>query len=149
MCSQLYGNIAAYFSSNSSKISYFPVFPTLPKFGVFPRTVITGNYHWEFPPPVYFRVIFFFMSKMVHCVYSLESPRRGNSNENTQYTFMLKKIEKNIPIMPPDLALLSTLIGLNYPYLELIFMVQKVFEPLKFYCIYSGLYLPSKKQEIS
>ena len=26
-------------------------------------------------------------------------------NENTQHTFMLKKIEKNIPIMPRDLAL--------------------------------------------
>ena len=36
--------------------------------------------------------------------------------------------------MPPDLALLSTLIGSNYPCLELIFMVQKVFEPLKFDC---------------
>ena len=34
--------------------------------------------------------------------------------------------------MPPDLALLSTLIGSNYPCLELIFMVPKVFEPLKF-----------------
>ena len=42
-----------YFSKNSSKISYFPVFPTLAKFGVFPRTVITGNYRWEFPPPVF------------------------------------------------------------------------------------------------
>ena len=41
------------FSKNGSKISYFPVFPTLAKFGVFPRTVITGNYHWEFPPPVF------------------------------------------------------------------------------------------------
>ena len=49
----IYGNIAEYFSSNSSRISYFPVFPTLPKFGVFPRTVITGNYRWEFPPPVF------------------------------------------------------------------------------------------------
>ena len=28
--------------------------------------------------------------------------------------------------MPPDLALLSTLIGLNYPCLELIFMVPTV-----------------------
>ena len=37
--------------------------------------------------------------------------------------------------MPPDLALLSTLIGSNYPCLELIFMVPKVFEPLKFYSI--------------
>ena len=37
--------------------------------------------------------------------------------------------------MPPDLALLSTLIGSNYTYLELIFMVPKMFEPLKFYCM--------------
>ena len=37
--------------------------------------------------------------------------------------------------MPPDLALSSTLIGSNYPCLELIFMVPKVFEPLKFDCI--------------
>ena len=34
--------------------------------------------------------------------------------------------------MPPDLALLSILTGSNYPCLELIFMVPKVFEPLKF-----------------
>ena len=44
--------------------------------------------------------------------------------------------------MPPDLALLSTLTGSNYPCLELIFMVPKVFEPLKFDCI---LYLFSYK----
>ena len=37
-------------------------------------------------------------------------------------------------IKPPDLPLKSTLIGSNYPCLELIFMVQKVFEPLKFDC---------------
>ena len=30
----------------------------------------------------------------VYCVYSLESPRWGNSNENTQHTSMVKKIEK-------------------------------------------------------
>ena len=36
--------------------------------------------------------------------------------------------------MPPDLAQLSILISLNYPCLELIFMVPKVFEPLKFDC---------------
>ena len=39
--------------------------------------------------------------------------------------------------MPPDLALLSTLIGSNYPCLELIFMVPKVFEPLKFDCSFN------------
>ena len=37
-------------------------------------------------------------------------------------------------IMPPDLALLSSLIGSNYPCFELIFMVLKVFEPLKIDC---------------
>ena len=37
--------------------------------------------------------------------------------------------------MPPDLALLSTLIRSNYPGLELDFMVPKVFVPLKFDCI--------------
>ena len=36
--------------------------------------------------------------------------------------------------MPPDLALVSTLIGSNYPCLELIFMVPEVFEPLEFDC---------------
>ena len=43
--------------------------------------------------------------------------------------------------MPPDLALLSTLNGSNYPCLELNFMVPKVFEPLKFDCIYIYIYI--------
>ena len=37
--------------------------------------------------------------------------------------------------MQPDLALRLTLISSNYSCLEHIFMVPKVFEPLKFYCI--------------
>ena len=45
---------------------------------------------------------FFIILILVYCVYSLEW---GNSNENTQHTFIFKKFEKNIPIMPPDLAL--------------------------------------------
>ena len=44
------------------------------------------------------------------------------------------KNQKDISIKPPDLALISTLIGSNYPCLELIFMVPTVFEPLKFDC---------------
>ena len=36
--------------------------------------------------------------------------------------------------MLPDLALSSTLMGSNHPCVELIFMVPKVFEPLKFDC---------------
>ena len=43
---------------------------------------------------------------------------------------------KDIHIRPSDLALLSSLNGSNYPCLELIFMVPKAFEPLKFDCIY-------------
>ena len=39
--------------------------------------------------------------------------------------------------MPPNLALLSTRSGSNYPCLELIFMVPKLFEPLKFDCSFS------------
>ena len=53
---------------------------------------------------------------------------------NTQHTFMLKKVGKISLFLPPDLALGLTLISSNYPCLELIFMVPKVFEPLKFYC---------------
>ena len=41
--------------------------------------------------------------------------------------------------MPPDLAILSNLIGSNYLCLELIFMVPKVFESLKFDSIYTML----------
>ena len=37
--------------------------------------------------------------------------------------------------MPPDLALLSTLISSNHSCLQLIFMIPKVFEPLQFDCI--------------
>ena len=48
--------------------------------------------------------------------------------------------------MPTDLALLSSLIGLNYPCLELIFMVPNVFEPLKFDCIYAYLEKIRKKR---
>ena len=42
---------------------------------------------------------------------------------------------KDIPILTPDLALWLTLISSAYLCLEHIFMVPKVFEPLKFYCI--------------
>ena len=38
-------------------------------------------------------------------------------------------------MMSPVLALLSTLTGSNYPCLELICMVPRVFEPFKFDCI--------------
>ena len=45
-----------------------------------------------------------------------------------------KENRKDIPIFPPDLALLLTLISLNYPCLKHVFMVPKVFQPLKLDC---------------
>ena len=54
---------------------------------------------------------------MAYCVYLLEHTAYLHGKEN----------QKDIPIKPPDLALYSTLIGSNYPCLELIFMVPKVF----------------------
>ena len=75
-------------------------------------------------------------------MYSLESPQWGDSNENEQHTLErttyvnIKENKKKIPIMPPDLALWFKLISSNIPCLEHILMVPKVFEPLKFYCIF-------------
>ena len=77
--------------------------------------------------------------KMVYCEYSLELPPLGDFNENTQHTFMLKKIE-NISLLCLRTWRYHELISLNYPCLEHIFMVPKVCEPLKFYCI-SKLYI--------
>ena len=51
--------------------------------------------------------------------------------------------------MPPYLELLATLIGSNYPCLELTLMVPNVFEPLKFDCTMSSIvgiiFLPEKQ----
>ena len=46
-----------------------------------------------------------------------------------------KRKSKDFPILPPVLALCLTLTSSNYPYLEHISMLSKVFKPLKFYCI--------------
>ena len=51
--------------------------------------------------------------------------------------------------MPPHLALLSILTGLNYPCLELIFMVPKVFEPLKFDCTFISPSPDSRRAVVS
>ena len=41
---------------------------------------------------------------MVGCVFSIESPRGGYSNEVIHHPFMLEKEIKDIPVVPPDLA---------------------------------------------
>ena len=72
---------------------------------------------------------------MVYCVYSIESPQRGDFFENTHINLHVKENRKDIPILPSDLVLLLTLTSCNYPCLEHDFMVPKVFEPLKFNCM--------------
>ena len=70
-------------------------------------------------------------------MYSLESPHRGDSNEYTQHTIILLKIENifiNYRHLLPDQAPWLNLTGSNYPYLEQNSMVPKMFEPLKFDC---------------
>ena len=44
-------------------------------------------------------IFLIFFNMKVYCVFSLESPHRGDSNENTQYTIFnrKKKISKNYP----------------------------------------------------
>ena len=74
----------------------------------------------SYPVPVTGLVVF--IVKMVYCVCSLELHH-------------VKENRKDIPIMPPDLALRLKLISSNYPCLEHIVMTLKLFEPLKFYCI--------------
>ena len=87
--------------------------------------------------------IFLFYYEIVCCVYSLESPHRSDSNECTQHNIILLKV-KNISInyrhLFPDLVPWLNLIDSNYPSLEHIYMVPKIFEPLKFDCTRIGWY---------
>ena len=90
-----------------------------------------------------FREIFLFYYEIVCCVYSLESPHRGDSNEYTQHTIIVWKIEKislSYRYLLPDLVVWLNLIGSNYPSLEQISMVPKMFEPLKFDCMSVGAF---------
>ena len=88
---------------------------------------------------IYWGKAFLIYYEIVCCVYSLEPLHRGDSNEYTQHTIILLKIE-NISInyrhLLPDLVPWLNLIGSNYPSLEQISMVFKMFEPLKFDRIY-------------
>ena len=73
---------------------------------------------------------------MVYGEYSLESPLMRRHKH-----LHVKENRKYIPFMPLDLALWFTLISSNYPCLEHIFMVPKVYEPLSFYYIYCNMWL--------
>ena len=70
---------------------------------------------------------------MVFYVYSLESSHwKRFKCKHTTY-LLVKENQKDKLVMPPDFALWLTLISSNYLCLKHIFMVPKVFEPLKIY----------------
>ena len=87
----------------------------------------------------YLGILFLIYHGIVCWMYSLELPHRGNSNEYTQHTIIVLKI-KNISLnyryLFPELVPWLTLSGSNYPYLEWISMVPKMFKPLRVDCIF-------------
>ena len=69
----------------------------------------------------------------VHCVFSLESPHRGDSNEYTQYTIFninTKKHPKLFQICSDEIFSK----GLKNEFETAMVNESSVFEPLKFYC---------------
>ena len=84
----------------------------------------------------FFRVFFFLIhvENGILCVHIRIASMRRFYWEHTIYLHV-KENRKYIPIIPSDLALRLKLISSNYTSLELFFMVPKVFEPLKFYCM--------------
>ena len=75
-----------------------------------------------------------FFNIEVCCVLSLESPHRGDSNENTQYTiFNIKK--ENRPKSSPIYSYGIFPKGLKNEFETAVVNEPSVFEPLKFYCI--------------
>ena len=70
----------------------------------------------------------------VYCVFSLESPHRGDSNENTKYTIF--NIKMNITLnYHPKSAAMGFSQGLKNEFEITVVNEPSVFEPLKFYCI--------------
>ena len=80
-------------------------------------------------------ILSIFFNMKVHCVFSLESPQRGDSNEYTQYTISQYKKENH-----PKLSQIC-----NYgicskepknQFETAVVNEPSVFEPPKFYCIF-------------
>ena len=73
-----------------------------------------------------------FCNMKVYCVFSLESPHQGDSNEYTQYTiFNIKKSHLFIPNMPLCDFFSK---GLKDEFETAVVNEPLVLEPLKFYC---------------
>ena len=76
-----------------------------------------------------------FFNMKVCCVFSLESPRRGDSNEYTHYTIF--NISKEITLNYPSFAAMIIFSkGLKNEFETAVVNEPSGFEPLKFYCTY-------------
>ena len=74
-----------------------------------------------------------FFNMRVCCVFLLESPYRGDSNEFTQYTIF--NIKKKITLNYPKSAAMGFCAkGLKNKFESAVVNEPSVFEPLKFYC---------------
>ena len=70
----------------------------------------------------------------VCCVFSLESPHRGDSNVYTKYTIF--NIKRKITLnYPKSAAMAFCSMGLKNEFETAVVNEPSVFEPLKFYCI--------------
>ena len=75
-----------------------------------------------------------FFNMKVCCVFSLESPHGGDSNEWTQYTIF--NIKKKITLNYPKSAAIGFCAkGLKNEFDTAVDDEPSVFEPLKFYCM--------------
>ena len=81
------------------------------------------------------RIFLIFYSIKVFCLFSLESPQRGDYNEYTQYTVF--NIKKKITLNYLKSAAMSFFsCGLKNEFETAVVNEPSVFEPLKFYCMY-------------
>ena len=71
----------------------------------------------------------------VCCVFSIESPHRGDSNENTQYT-VFSITQKNHSKLSQVCSYEIFYKGLKNEFETAVVNESSVFEPLKFYCIW-------------
>ena len=76
-----------------------------------------------------------FPNMKVYCVFSLESPQRGDSNEYTQYTFSQYEKKKH-PKLSQICSYRSCSEGPKNEFEPTTVNEPSVFEPLKFYCIW-------------
>ena len=74
-------------------------------------------------------IFWIFLNMKVFCVFSLDSPHQGDSNEYPQYTIF--NIKRKITLNYPKIAAMGF-----FPRSETAMVNEpSVFEPLKFYCI--------------